>query len=185
MIFSNLHKKHKGRLLPAAWLSVLLLVAMTHALAQDPPSRAYQLKAAFLFNFTQFVDWPQQAFAAADQPFVIGVLGSNPFGDYLQQVVSGESWRSHPIVVKTFRTTREAAGSHILFITEGASVGMASFRKKPILTVSDAHDFAERGGVVEFYTVENKIRLRINRRMARQAGLSISSKLLRLADIRN
>ena len=185
MIYANLNINRRGRILPAAWLVVFLLLCMPRAVAQDAPSRAYQLKAAFLFNFTQFVEWPQQAFSNSKEPFVIGVLGNNPFGDYLQQVVNGESWKSHPIVVRNFRTNREAANSHILFITEGASVGMASFRKKPILTVSDAHDFAERGGVVEFYTVENKIRLRINRRMAREAGLNISSKLLRLADIRN
>lgn len=167
-----------------ACLFALLLFAALVVKAQDPPSRAYQLKAAFLFNFTLFVEWPQQVFSSRTDPFIIGILGANPFGNYLQEVVNGESWKGHPILVKTFSHPREATDSHILFITAGAW-GMNYFKNRPVLTVSDKDDFVNQNGIIEFFTEDNKIRMRINNRAARNAQLTISSKLLRLAEVKD
>jgi YfiR/HmsC-like len=84
--------------------------------AQKLPSREYQLKAVFLFNFTQFVDWPPTAFPNEQAPMVIGVIGDNPFGSYLQETVSGEKVNGHPVVVENYTNAGEIKSCHILFV---------------------------------------------------------------------
>ena len=146
----------------------------------------YQVKAVFLYNFSQFVDWPQAAFAS-NESFVIGVLGSDPMGSYLDQAVKGESVKGKPIIVRRYSSVEEAYGSNILFIREGTKEEMKKIlnklKGKNILTVSDNKGFAQQGGVIEFITKDNKIALRINLGAAKSEQLQISSKLLRLAEV--
>lgn len=171
-------------------LAVLLLLAFS---AQPAPAlRAatldeYQVKAVFLFNFTQFVEWPASAFATADSPFVIGVLGEDPFGDQLDAVVKGESVGTHPITVARYSRIADASGAHILFISPSAAPQLADIGHfadgRATLTVSDADTAASKDVVVRFLTAKNRIRLRINVASAQAAKLVISSKLLRPAEI--
>ncbi|HEX7069196.1 MAG TPA: YfiR family protein, partial [Rhodothermales bacterium] len=115
------------------------------------------------------------------------VLGVDPFGDYLDEAVRGESVGEHPVLVRRPRDTENARECHILFVSESESSRMrptlSSLDDLPILTVSDVEDFVRLGGVVQFFTQEDRIRLRINAGAARDAGLSISSKLLNLAEV--
>jgi len=145
----------------------------------------YQVKAVFLFNFSQFVTWPMQAFANSDSPFVIGVLGRDPFGPELEAAVRGERAEGRPIVIRKFRTAAEVADCQILFIDRAEIPASADsirlFQSRNILTVSDAPDAARRGAVIEFAADSNRIRLRINVAEAHARGLTISSKLLRPA----
>lgn len=156
-----------------------------HAAPNAPTE--YQLKAVFLFNFALFVDWPPSAFPSADTPFVIGVLGSDPFGDFLDETVRGEKVNNRPIVIQRFSDVDEIRVCHILFVSWSEEYRFASImpalRSRGILTVSDAPSFSRHGGIIRFATVENKIRLKINVDAAREAGLTISSKLLRPAEI--
>ena len=147
----------------------------------------YQLKAVFLFNFTQFVEWPSQAFADAKSPLVIGVLGSDPFGDYLDETVRGETVNGRPLQVRRYASVDEVSNCHVLFISHSEATRQAAIlsklKGKSILTVGEDDGFVSAGGMIRFLTVSNKIRLRIGLASAQQAALTLSSKLLRPADI--
>lgn len=157
--------------------------------APAQPAREYQIKAVFLFNFAQFVEWPPQAFSDANAPLVIGVLGDDPFGPALDEVVQGESIAGRSLVVRRYRQLSEIETCHILFISrsEAARIDpiVARLDNRGILTVSDAEGTANRGVMIRFFTENKRIRLRINLESARAAGLVISSKLLRPAEIVN
>jgi YfiR/HmsC-like len=167
----------------AALIALAWLAAATSASA---PSE-YQLKAVFLFNFAQFVEWPSQSFGAPDAPFVIGVVGEDPFGGELDAVVRGETVLGHPLVVKRYRTLSEVKPCQILFISESELSRLdnilSSLDRRAVLTVSDIYRAAERGTVIQFTNERNRLRLRINVAAAKAAGLTISSKLLRPAEI--
>lgn len=154
---------------------------------QTSNSREYQIKAAFLFNFTQFVEWPGHAFADAKSPLVIGVLGEDPFGGLLEETIRGESVNGHTLVVEHYGKIEELKSCHILFInlpkSEQLEKALATLKSRSILTVGDASNFARKGGMIRFFTEENKMRFQINLEVVKDAKLSISSKLLRLADI--
>jgi YfiR/HmsC-like len=151
--------------------------------APTPP----ELEAVFLFNFSQFVDWPPQAFADANAPIVIGVLGSDPFGATLDEVVRGETVKGRALIVRRFRSIEELTDCQILFVSRSERARLEpilqALKGRSVLTVSDLEDFAQEGGVICFVLVESKIRLRVNLGAARAAGLTLSSKLLRPAQI--
>ncbi len=155
--------------------------------AQAPPTREYQLKAAFLFNFTQFVEWPVDAFTTDGTPWTIGVLGDNPFGSYLEEIVSGEKVNGHPVIIRYYKNADEIKTCHILFInladTKKQEQAIALLKGRNILTVSDASSFPRYGGMVKLFTRDNKIKMQINLEASKAANLVISSKLLRLAEI--
>jgi hypothetical protein len=143
------------------------------------------IKAVFLFRFTQFVEWPQNAFPAPNSPFVIGILGSDPLEAALVGVVRGEFVSQHPIVVRELRRGDEISGCQILYVTEHgeALLDARSIRNTPILTVGESDSFFRRGGVVQFYIDRRHVRLRVNLAQARSHSLVISAKLLRVADV--
>jgi hypothetical protein len=174
------------------WISLLWLVlsftlVSTGEVVQREISREYQIKAVFLFNFTQFVEWPEAAFPTPDGPFVIGIIGRDPFGTYLQETVQGEKMQGHPLVVKRIQSPDEAVNCHILFVNASDKADIQLIvekaRDKPVLTVGDAPNFAAQGGMIRFLKEDNKIRIQINLEATRQANVMISSKLLNLADI--
>ena len=152
----------------------------------EAPSE-YQVKAVFVFNFSRFVEWPPQAFTAPNQPFAICILGNDPFGTRLDEAVRGEQINQHPLTVRRFRTVGEADNCQILYIDRSEAGQLhqilAALDHRSTLTVSELSDSAERGGMIQFMTENNHIRLRINVDSARAAGLTISSKLLRPAEI--
>lgn len=160
-------------------------VSMTHQQPDIAPE--YQVKAVFLYNFTQFVEWPPSAFASADSPLVIGILGKDPFGKFIDETIQGESFNGHPLLVKRLSSVDETQSCHIVFINQPDKVKLKEtidiLNGKSILTVSDANNFAKLGGMVRFVTENRKTRLRINLEATRNANLTISSKLLRLAEI--
>lgn len=152
------------------------------SLQSNSQTRANQVKAVFLFNFTQFVDWPSNSFNSPTAPFVIGILGNDPFGSYIDKVVEGEKIDSHPIVVQRYNDEDDAKNCNILF-TSKSYAAIKNLRNRSILTVGDGNDFAAEGGIIRFFIENNKIKLQINLRAAKAANLNISSKLLRLADV--
>jgi hypothetical protein len=167
--------------------ALMLLLVLAGLLSQaQAPTAVNQVKAVFLFNFTQFVSWPPFSFSGSKSPFVIGVLGTDPFGTYLDKVVEGEQVDGHPIVVKRYDDATAAKDCHILFINKNnPAETLKEVGNEAVLTVSDADNFARKGGMIRFYVENNKIRLQINARAAKEANLSISSKLLRLANVIN
>lgn len=172
------------RTIAAACLLVWGSCASGTVLAAPTPA---QVEAVFLFNFTQFVDWPPQAFADPGAPIVIGVLGSDPFGAALDEVVRGEAVKGHPLVIRRAQRIEELADCQILFISRSERARMrpvlATLKGRNVLTVSDLDEFANEGGMICFVVVDNKVRLRVNPDAAKAAGLTLSSKLLRVAQI--
>jgi hypothetical protein len=156
------------------------------AYAAGPPSE-YQVKAVFLFNFSQFVSWPPEAFGKSDAPMVIAVLGSDPFGRDLDAVVRGERLGEHPLEVRRYHDVSEIKDCHILFIDRSEAPRLPAIIQalhgRSILTVSDIDDATHAGVMIDLVKQSDRIRLRINVAAARAGGLTISSKLLRPAEI--
>lgn len=172
------------------WLlsaAALALAVSGHGLlAADAPTEN-QVQAVFLFNFSRFVEWPAQAFATPNDPFVIGIVGNDPFGARLDEAVRNEHIKGHPLAVRRFRSIADIGNCQILFIdrSEIGRLGqiLSALDHRSILTVSQADGAAQQGVMIQFATENSRIRLRINVESARAVGLTISSNLLRPAEI--
>jgi YfiR/HmsC-like len=150
-------------------------------------AREYQVKAIFLYNFAQFVTWPAATFADTHTPITIGILGGDPFGDFLEDVVRGEVIDGRSLTIKRFKGVEAEIDCHVLFVSKSETARLvqilAAVGGKSILTVGETEAFARQGGIINFITVDNKVRYEINLDAAKRANLDISSKLLRLAKI--
>lgn len=178
-----------------AWLmvaaSVMAFSAPNRCAAEPRPAvtHEYDLKAAFLFNFAQFVEWPSDAFPGATTPITIGVLGEDPFGAGLDALVAGETIHKRPLLVRRFHSVAEidTETCHILFISASEAGELDRIGKalahRSILTVGDTKDFAAHTGIIGFELADHRLRLQINVDAANDARLTISSKLLRQAQI--
>ena len=169
----------------SAVLGVLyILLASAMVTAAEPLE--YAVKAAFIYNFAKFVEWPAES-SAKEGPFVIGILGQDPFRGALDEVVSGKTVRDKKITVKRFSRIEDAMSSRILFIGNSEKESIAQIIKRldgaPVLTVSDLRQFAEQGGMIELVIDQNRVRFIINTAAAEQSGLKPSSQLLKLARI--
>lgn len=153
--------------------------------AQDERPTEYQIKAAFLFNFAKFVEWPPEAYSGPASPMVIGVLGDNVFGGSLEQTIRNKTINDRPLQFKAFHSVTEITNCHVLFISPSEEGHfpkiVAALHDASILTVSQSDRFIEAGGMINFVIEENRIRFQINNEAAQKAGLKISSKLLSLA----
>jgi hypothetical protein len=177
---------------PSSWICMLAALVnvlgggLRAAIAAAPAASEYEIKAAFLLHFSRFVEWPPSAFASSDAPLFICVLGDDPFGPALEEIVRNERVNTHPITVERFRAAGNLDRCHILFVGQTAEPLqrriLEQVRGKSILTVSDEEAFTRRGGVIGFVTVNGKVKLQVNRSSAQRADLRISSRLLRLAD---
>ncbi len=169
---------------PLRWM--VLALGCASAWAAAPPTE-YQVKAAYLFNFGQFVEWPATAWDSPTAPFGICIVGEDPFGSILDEVVRGESINGHQLVVRRFSPGDAIAGCNILFIGRSETADMerllGGLRGKSILTVTDATGAESRGAVIVLVIDNNRVRLRINIGAARANNLVISSKLLRPAEV--
>jgi len=169
-----------------AWAATLVAVCAVWggppAIAQDVPPE-YQLKAAFLYHFPQFVDWPPRVLAP-DRPVSICVLSPNPFGRVLDEMADGASIASHPLVVRSVEATGRVDSCQVLFLS-GKAPGRDLVLKRvsglPVLTVSDDDHFLDAGGMIELRVVSNKVRFDVSLAAARSSGLHLSAQLLRLA----
>ena len=172
-----------------AWLLaslVFFLPAASPAQAPLPPAE-YQVKAVFLFNFTQFVQWPAKTFPDDQASLVIGILGDDPFGAYFDKLIAGEKIEGHPLELRRYRRSDDFTSCHILYISRSESSQLDKILRRlkgrSVLTVSDAENFSRLGGMIRFVTENGKIRLRVNLVEAKESELKISSKLLRPATI--
>jgi hypothetical protein len=150
-------------------------------------SHEYPLKAVFLFYFAQFTDWPTNAFDKPDSPLVIGVLGDDPFGAVLDDAVRDETINGRKFIVERYRRVEDINTCHILFISQSETKRLdkivENLKGKSILTVSEIDGSAYRGVCMRFITENNKIHLEINTDALQAAKLTMSSKLLRVAEI--
>jgi len=173
------------RALPAALLGLTLLLALPAAVRAQAAAPEQDVKAAFLFNFTKFVEWPSAAFSDDGAALQLCVFGDHPVGKSLE-AVAGEEVGGHRLVVRRAEDPGKLAGCHVLFIDpsesgDRTSQVLSSLRGEPVLTVGDNRGFLDRGGIINFVLEGTKVRFEINQDAAERAGLKISSKLLRLA----
>ncbi|HEX8376403.1 MAG TPA: YfiR family protein [Pedobacter sp.] len=176
-----------SRLRGYATVSLFFLFFTANGNTQPRPTSEYQLKAAFIYNFTRFIDWPPASFGSTDSPFVIGILGDDGISAYINELVKGEKLGNRQIVVRRFSNPAEITQCQILFIG-GKDVPemkglLNAMNRRGVLTVSDAPDFAKLGGIVRFYKEANKLRLQINVDEVKISELTISSKLLSLSNV--
>lgn len=150
-------------------------------------ARSAALKAAVLYNFVHFTEWPEGSFADARAPLVIGIFGEDPFGKTLDALVARERFGSHPLTVERYHDFAAVRRAHILFVSvserERAKELLAGIKGKPILTVSDFDGFIRCGGMVLMHEfVGERIQIRVNLAEIRSARLTLSGKLLRVAE---
>lgn len=151
------------------------------------PFSEHQVKAVYLFNFGQFVEWPANVYPTATAPFVIGIVGDEPLGDTLESVVRGESHGSRPIEVQRLGSIADVGDCNILFVGRAEADqlpgAVAAVRGRGVLTVTDVTGGERNGAMIVLVTEKNRVRMRINPTAAKASGLTISSKLLRPAEI--
>lgn len=156
-------------------------------MALAAPFQEYQVKAVFLLNFARFVDWPAGVLSDPKQPIDICIAGQNPFGAFLEDAVRGEDVAGHQFAIRQLSDGGGIEGCEILFISRSASDSadalMRAAEDRHVLTVSDIPQFVEHGGMIAFDTRENHVRLTINAELAKDHGLMISTKLLRIASV--
>jgi hypothetical protein len=151
-------------------------------------SREHELKAVLLFNLAQFVEWPAASFESTNAPIVIGLLGSDPFGPTLDDVVRSEKIRGRPVVIQRYASAAEVKSCHLLFIGETDRRKfqgiLPRLEHQPVLTVSDADGFLQAGGMLQMHLKpDGRLGLRINVDSTKAAGLTVSAKLLRVVEV--
>jgi uncharacterized protein DUF4154 len=179
-----------GQILPgnrprlARWPLGIYIVILCTAQMVAAGGLEYEVKAAMIYNFAKFVEWPS---TGNSQPFVLGVVGDDPFGQTLERLVADRAVSGREIRIERYPTADDLGRCDILFIAESESpelpLILAQVHDRGVLTVGDKKDFARDGGVIGFRLEGNKVRFDINVDAARRSGLRISSKLLRLARV--
>jgi hypothetical protein len=168
-------------------LAIAILLALGGPARADEPSREYLVKAAFIFNFTQFVRWPDSAFKGSDDVFTVAIVGSDPFNGALEHAVTDKTVGSRRIVFRHFANASDLGPCQLLFVPSGEDGEITALIKKlgntPVLTIGESEDFLPMGGQMRFFTEDNKIRFEIDIEAINKSGLKISAKLATLARI--
>lgn len=163
----------------------VLLAAHFGFQGQAQTTSEYELKALVLSNFPKFIEWTPESFSNNTAPFVVGVVGDDPFNGKLDQTLEGKSLNARPVVVKHFKKGQNLRECHLLFISGSEQQRLAhileNLKGSSVLTVSDINSFCQKGGVIGLELENKKIRFVVNLDTADQARLRISSKLLALA----
>jgi len=183
VIFSNgMARRFIGVL---AFAGFLLQVSLLSSRAA--PTQENKVKAVFLFQFINYVEWPTNAFKTPTAPIVVGVLGNDPFGPLLDQTMKGEKLHGRALQVRRGRTVEELAGCHVLYVSESEERRtkeiINAVTNKPVLTVGDFEGFAREGGVMNYYIENDKVKFEANLHAASNARIKLSSQLLKLAKI--
>ena len=183
-------------------LALLSMSIAPKARADSPSSQEYQIKAAFLYNFIKFVDWPKEKLADSNEPVTIGIVGKDPFENAFEPI-KDKKVKDRSVIIKRFKSFEELKKSaekdkseldreiealtkcHLLFICSSERENLKeiinSVRDHNVLTVGEMKGFLESGGIINCFVEENKICFEINTTAAERAKLEIRSKLLRLA----
>lgn len=173
-----------GRVLRVLGLAMLLIGAVR---AQSPTAGEYQVKAAFLYNFAKFVEWPTSGFSDASSPLQICVFGRDPFGQALRDITNQKTVNGRKLEVNQVTDLQHARGCHILFIASSGETAVKQIvdglRGAGVLTVGDSKGFTEQGGMINFVLENDRVQFEVNQKAAAQAGLKISSKLLSVAKL--
>jgi hypothetical protein len=147
----------------------------------------YQVKAAFLYNFIKFIEWPTDAFTSARQPITVAICGRDPFGDYLTEMIKGEPVQGRKIELIHITADLVPDQCQLVFVSASEKTRLAqifaNIQARHIVTVSEVEEFCEAGGAINFKVMDSKIHFEINPDVIESTGVKINSKLLRLAHI--
>jgi len=140
-----------------------------------------EAKAAFLYNFAKFVEWPEDALARSD--FVVGVVGDDQFAAVMERVLHGKVVRDRPLIVRRVTRAGDLDGCHVVYVGDERQLPdvLQALVTRPVLTVGAREDFATQGGMIAFLVENQKLRFAVNLDAAERANLRISSQLLKLA----
>lgn len=170
---------------PTALVLVVALASVGTIVHAQPTPTEYQVKAAYLFNFGRFIEWPAKPAPSSSDDFTVCVLGQDPFGETLDRAIAGASIGGRRVLARRIATADELGGCQIVFISasEERQLGtiVNAVSKSAVLTVSDMPNFTRRGGMIQFVTEGNRVRFEVNLTPAEQAGLTVSSDLLKVA----
>ncbi len=170
-------------------IAIVILPSLgLQAHAQDSSvSSEYLIKAGFIYNFANLVQWPVNAFAQPDSPIVIGILGEDPFGTVLDRVLAGKRVNGRIFLVKRLKSIVDLKECQILFVSSSeiahSTEAIHLVKGMPILTIGEIPGFAKRGGIINLVLEDNKVHFEVNVEAAKEADLTISSRLLALARI--
>ena len=161
----------------------LLVVALASARPTAAQVTEYDVKAAYLFNFLQFVTWPPTAFASAASPLQLCVAGRDSLGTLLRNLTRTEVVGGRGITVTIVQGTDDLQRCHLLFLSDGtpAAGSLRAVASRPVLTVGESEDFLAAGGMIRFVVSDNRVRFDVSTRPAARAGLTLSSRLLQVA----
>ena len=155
---------------------------------QDQPTE-YQVKAAYLYQFGKFVEWPEGTSSVSGNDFAICTLGGDPFGRALDETISGRSVQGRKVIARRLSNVNDVSDCNILFVGSSEQARMTDILKvvqgKGILTVGDKADFVLQGGMIQFQTEQNKVRFEINLPAVTRSNLKVSSQLLKVAKVIN
>ena len=169
----------------ALLLGAVLWHGQPAAAAEPAVSKEYQIKAAFLYNFTKFVEWPAGKVVGTNSPIVIGVLGRNPFGAALAETIKDRKVNGREIQIKQINSVSEVKGLHVLFVSAGETQRFEgledALKEGSVLGVGESEAFLKRGGMIVFALEDDKVRFEIDMNSAERAKLKISSQLQKLA----
>jgi YfiR/HmsC-like len=183
------HQRHKAVWLIAVLWGAMCLFTGQPSLAAGQAPTEYQVKAAFLFNFAKFIDWPAARFSREDAPLVIGVLGKDPFGPILDAIIHDKSINRHPLQVQRLADGDDLKACHVLFVSRSEKQHLGEIveavKGSAVLTVGETDDFLQRGGMINLYLESDSVKFAINPASAQRAGLGMSSKLLGVAKVVN
>lgn len=167
--------------------ALLALACATSILPEDTPSVEYQLKAAFLLNFTKFVAWPTDAFQSDKTPISLCVFRHDPFGGALDDVIREKAINNRELQARRINDLPELKACQLVFVSQKEEKQLPeiliSLKGSSALVVGEGEDFAERGGAIQFFLENNKLRFAVNVDAIQRARLQASSKLLALARI--
>ncbi len=178
-----------GVLVVGVLLVGIMLGATPHVYAGSLSDREYAMKAAFLYNFANFIEWPESTFRDSDTPLIVGIFGEDPFGHHLD-ALKGRRVKGRTLEIKHFTRTEDIIACHILFVSSQQQKHIArvceTLQDAPVLTVSnELEELIQSGCIINFVIVKNKLRFEINSASAERAGLDISSQLLSVATVIN
>lgn len=166
-------------------VAVVMTWSCLRAPAQESASVEYKVKAAYLFNFAKFVEWPVGSFPAKDTPITLGLVGKDPFGSDLEKTFENKTIEGRALQIKRFAEGEDLRQCHILFICASERKSLPQIFEKlqggSVLTVGEVEEFNALGGMISFITQENTIRFDIKDEAAARVGLKVSSKLLQVA----
>lgn len=187
---SCVHGRHPGRancclrqLLPCVvWIMASSSAGLT-AQRSAVPASEYDIKAAYLYNFVTYTEWPANAFISADAPLRVCIVGQDPFGSVLERTIHGEVIAGRRLVVERFPRPERLPQCHLVFVSGGTVPVpiLDAVATAPVLTIGESEAFADAGGIIVFVPESGRVRFEVNRTQAGRRGLRLNARLLQVA----